>query len=96
MDEKYYRLLAEHGFYSVKLLICMYLVQTRLILGITALGWQSFIMRGSFETFINFRRMVKLQKKCNRNNFFRGATNKRQPHRHSRIKALTDSCEQAD
>ena len=46
MGEKYCRLLAEHENYSVKLLICMYLVQTGVSSVIALLEPVSFIMRG--------------------------------------------------
>ena len=62
MGEKYCRLLAEHEKDSLKSLICMYLVQTRLSLVTARLGTLSFIMSGCFETQATLPRMVKLQR----------------------------------
>ena len=63
MDEKYCGLLAKHEKDSVKLLICMYLVQTGVSLEMIELGIESFIRRGCFETAETFWRIDRLRKK---------------------------------
>ena len=61
MGEKYCGLLAEHGNYPLKSLICMYLVQTRLSLEATGLGPLSIIMRVGFGPSEMLRRTDRLQ-----------------------------------